>query len=571
MLLKIFFSFLAPRFFLPLFLIVILAFASGCTPTRISSAPDQASGAIINPPEEVVIGPELPDDDGITLTHAERLAMESTGELDKGLSAEEKKQVELHFKYFVHKKRDTFERFLERGERYLPYLKRTLRERGLPEEIAYLAMVESGYNPNAISPVGALGMWQFMPFTGKKYGLMQNAWVDERRDPFKATHSAADYLLKLHGDFGNWLFAIAAYNAGEGKIGKAIECTGAEDFFELCRLNNTIPEEKTRLKNETQQYVPRFLAVCKIMRNLEALGFKKPNSYLGYDLAEITVPEGCDLNALARKLGMKWEDFSAVNPAFKRTISPPFATSQAYVPKSQKELAMAWLVTKEAKIYAGWDEYKVRKGDTLSKISKKFGTPMDLIRVANKLKSDKLRVGAVLLVPGDAAAARDFLRADSGGKGAPKAVASAAASGSAKAVPGRYTVKQGDTLFFIAKAYDVNLNDLRAANGMRSGESALQLGQILNIPGGVPAAAPASAKKAVASAPDKKAATAAEPGKKTDVTEKIDKPDKQIVVRQGDTLYALARRNNTSVDEICSANGITDKSRLKPGQKLILP
>ena len=145
-----------------------------------------------------------PRDDGVPLSPDELYAFKTVSDFDRNLSEEEARIVELHFKFFVHQHRAMFERFLERSSRFMPYIRATFSARGIPADIAYLCMVESGGNPNARSPAGASGIWQFMPITGRKFGLTQNALVDERRDPYKATYAASDYLLKLYSDFGDW-------------------------------------------------------------------------------------------------------------------------------------------------------------------------------------------------------------------------------------------------------------------------------------------------------------------------------------------------------------------------------
>ncbi len=531
--------------------------------------------------EEVVELPVLPEDDGLPLSAEERKAMQSTGKLDAGLSTEELRQVQLHFKFYVHKHRKTLERYLARSEAYLPYVRQVLRERGLPEEIAYLPFVESGFNPNAVSPVGAVGMWQFMPFTGRKYGLSQDSWVDERRDPFKATGAAADYLTKLHGDFNDWLFAISAYNAGEGKIGKAIECTGADDFFELCRLNPTIPEEKMRLKDETQQYVPRFLAFCKIMRNLEILGFAQPNPTAGLDLAEVSVPAGTDLQNLAAKAGWSWEDFSLMNPAYRRKVSPPSVSTTAYVPKAQTETITAWLATPDARIYAGWKEYKVRKGDTVASVAKRYGVSSASIKNANRLNSDRLAAGQTLMVPGSAkeaaamqetvVAARTERASAGGGSRASVPVArpaSSTPSARTRPVKDTHTVGSGETIHSISRRYGITPEELRTANGLAIDFTALRAGQKLLIPaeGGATGSSGGSASSG---------STGQGGGSGSGGTGGSGgagkAPGKTITVQSGDTLYSLASRNNTSVESLRKANGLGSKSSIKPGQKLRLP
>ncbi|MDR1126247.1 MAG: LysM peptidoglycan-binding domain-containing protein [Deltaproteobacteria bacterium] len=504
--------------------------------------------------------PNLPADDGIPLTAAERQALHSTGELDRSLTADQKKQVERHFKYFLRRNRAGFQVYLQRAEGYLPYVKQVLREKGLPEELASLALVESGFNCNAVSRSGATGMWQFMRYTGTRYGLIQNYWTDERRDPYKATEAAANYLKQLYEYFGDWHLAIASYNGGEGKISRALQHTGAESFFELSRLNKDIAEYKLQLRPETQQYVPRFLAVVKIMRNLELLGFQEPDPARAYDLVAIKVGPGADLSALARQAGLSYADFKALNPAYRQKISPVSGHSTAYVPGKSRDKCLAWLAKPQARSFAGWQQYKVRRGDSLYALSQRHGVPIETLRQANNLKGSSLREGATLLVPGGGKAApapvakpTQAAQKQSGSankntaqkSNAQNSLASSSGQpGSASAGRVLHTVQRGENLYQISRAYNVSLSALQTANKMSAADSFVLVGQKLVIPG----PGEAGLKTAVAA------------GK-----------SRIVVVRKGDTLYSLAQKNNTSVDKLIQTNKLGRNAMIKPGQKLLLP
>lgn len=629
--------------------LLLAAVLSGCAAKKHSGDDEK----YVQDTEELVEVPYIPRDDGLPLAPNELKAFNTKGQLDANLSQEDTRTVELHFKFFVHQHRRTFERYLERSGRYLPYVKKVFTERGLPEELAYLFMVESGGNPNAISPVGATGLWQFMPFTGKKFGLKQTSWHDERRDPFKATYAASDYLLKLYDDFSNWHLAAAAYNAGEGKIGRAVDGTGAVDFFELCRLDCVL-EEKAQLKDETRQYVPRLIAIAKIMRNLELLGFTKPSPADAYDLQTISVPPGTNLTGLARNLGLTWDEFSAMNPAFRRTASPPTATTTAYVLPTMVAGAETWLASDDARMYAGWKEYTVQKRDTLASIAKRnrisvaslrqangfsalpkpgstimlpggsrkadpvmaalpestspvrgrvgkhtvgagdtlfslaraWGTTPDSIRQLNKLSSDMLQQGQRLSVPSDS---KDY-----------KASAVVARQGKASArqsAAASHTVRKGETLSSIAAAYNVSVGEVMRANNFTS-KSRLSLGQSLDIP---QKAEPAARQETASAATDKaappaKQTTAGKPGatskqpqgtkaaaQKAEPVKLISRVQaadagtpakanvKVATIQQGDTLYSLAKKHNTSVGDLRKANKLTEKSHLKLGQQIVIP
>ena len=621
----------ASRFrFLSLLLLFVVLAASACATRKDYNELDK-----YRPDEEELIDFNYtPRDDGQSLTSAEERAFRTLGELDRNLSQEETAIVELHFKYFVHERRGTFERFLGRTARFLPHMQLALRERGIPEDVVALAMAESGGNPNAISPAGAAGLWQFMPFTGRKYGLAVNSWIDERRDPFKATYAAADYLLKLYGDFKDWRLAIAAYNAGEGKIGRAVEQAGSRNFFDICRLGPTL-DTKTRLKPETMDYVPRVIAMAKIMRNLKRLGFTPPTGAEAYSLNPVTLPPGTNLSALARSVGLTWDEFQSMNPAFRRTASPPTTETTAYVPPDKMAEVSGWLQSPDSRSFAGWKEHTVRKGDSIASIARKnkistralteangfsklpkpgsviiipkggasvepvmpamaekgsraqhpsgkyavqagdtlfslahqWGTSVESIREANRLgKSNSLRIGQRLSVPGDSKK--------------PPAGETRSSSGAAKGgLSGAYTVKPGDTLGGIAASTGVSTGMLCRLNDLTP-QSTLRIGQkLLLSPDGEETPAPRAAAPApkAAEQPVKAAPKAPEPEpakeapKKPEASKPAPQKGKTITVAPGDTLYSLARKNNTTADKIAKANGLNQKTPIKPGQKLKLP
>ncbi len=516
----------------------------------------------IDAPDETVDS-YVPIDDGKPLTREELAAFHSTGELDRTLSVEEKQQVELFFKSYVHNYRGTIERFLKRSELYMPFVEQVFRDRGMPVELSCLAFVESGFNPNAVSRAGAGGMWQFMPFTGRKYGLSQDRWLDERRDPYKATQAAADYLTKLHDFFnGDWLLAIAAYNAWEGKIGRALAGTDTKTNFEICRKNDML-DDKAQLKEETQQYLPRFLAFTKIMRNLEALGFTRPHPDKALKLASVDVPAGVDLMWFAREINLDWEQFKGLNPAYLRSISPPSAKTVARVPETREKAAMAWLARKDVSLYAGWRDYKVRRGDSLGRSASRTGSTTALLRKANGRKSNSLRVGEYLLVPGSVRAARSTLAkvARDSLPSIPRTKDGKPATGYA----GTHAVVSGDTLFGLALAWGTTVDDICLLNDIEPG-ARLKIGQKLYVPSGKNVGR-AFAAGSVEQTPEAKPAVSL-----VSSVRGSRGAGKYVAVQQGDTLSGLARAHGCTVADICKANGITPKTRLAVGRELyILP
>ena len=512
-------SIISPR--LACALLIMALAGGGCLP-KTQNASYLNDGIYVQDQEEEVGEPYIPRDDGIPLSAEELKAFTSKGQLDASLSHEHSQIVELHFKSFVHRNRLTFERYLARSARYLPYAKKVFQEKGLPEEMAYLFIIESGGNPNAYSRAKATGLWQFMSFTGKKYGLTQSNWYDERRDPFKSTHAAADYLLKLYNDFGDWHLAAAAYNAGEGKIGRALAGTGAKTFFELCERNEQL-DQKTRLRKETLQYVPSLIAVSKIMRNLDTLGFTAPAPEEAYDLTPVDVPPGTSLTQLARSTNLTWDEFSAMNPAFRRTASPPTMRTVAYLPHNIVENAQAWLASAESRKYSSWQEYKVKRGDTLNTLAKRNKTTVAAIQQANDIKKLPLP-GKTILIP-NGHDAEPILAALPEKNKAPQGRA------------GKYTIKGGDSLFSLASEWGTSVESIQELNKLSS--SRLQVGQVLSIP---------SDSNKYKNVP--KAGT--------------------HIVRRGESLSTIASAYDVSVSDILKANRLNSKTKLQIGQKLYI-
>ncbi|GFM34739.1 lytic transglycosylase [Desulfovibrio subterraneus] len=493
----------------------------------------QASGDPDVPSEDVSSLDETPGQDSSPLTAEEQEALNTRLDINIDMDDSDREIVEQYFKYFTHSRREVFERYLERAELYLPYARKVFKDKGLPDEVVYLAFVESGFNPNAYSRAGAAGMWQFMPYTGRKYGLKYDWWIDERRDPFKATHAAADYLNKLYADFGDWYLAIAAYNAGEGKIGRAMKGTGAESFFELTQKNDQL-SHKAQLRQETRHYVPKFLAIVKIMRNLEKLGFKPISLDCGVELAEMRVKGGTDLLALSESCGLEWKTFSSYNPAFSRQVSPPDHDATIYLPAKQLAAASTFVASSKSRPYAGWKSYSIKSGDSWYRISRKFNVPVTVLKSVNKNSSNVLRVGQLVMIPGggsSSAVAWDMSRAKT------RSIAQKRSN---------YRVQTGDTLSAISRETGVSLQTLMEANGLTA-KSMLKVGQKLYVPDN-------SFKKTVAS------------------RKQAEEVKKSIVysVRRGESLWSIARKFGVSHQDVMRWNQLDKQSQLHPGDQIKL-
>lgn len=477
-------------------------------------APEEAP-AVPSPLDELAeVAPEVAPED-----LAERSAAESRL-VDVDIPIELNDTVLSWVDFFTTRYREKFLQGLVRSGRYLPMIRDIFRAEGLPLDLAYLVHVESAYRPEALSRAGARGLFQFMAATARRYGLRVDWWVDERVDPEKATRAAAAYLKDLYSMFGDWHLALAAYNAGEGKVQRSLQGTGTTSFWSLARTR--------ALARETRSYVPAILAATVISKDPARYGFEfSPEPPLDYDT--ITVRGAADLRVLARCAGTDLETMRTLNPALRRLQTPPGGTTQVRVPKDTGEATLAAFEKIPAANRVLVRYHRVRRGDTLSAIARRYGIPVAELQRLNGLRSKRLlRVGQVLKIPSGgtgSAAARD-------GGGGPAAPASWAVV---------YRVQPGDTLSAIARRYGTTVNEIARANRIR-GASVLRVGQRLKIP--------------VSRAANGHAAGAAgrRPGVHT--------------VRPGETLWRIASRYSMSVEELCVLNGISREDVLRPGMRL---
>lgn len=415
--------------------------------------------------------------------------------------------------------REAFRGGYQRMGRYEPMIRRILKEEGVPQDLIYLAFIESTFKPHAYSRARAKGMWQFMAPTGKRYGLDRDYYVDERSDFEAATHAAAQYLRDLHEMFGDWYLAMAAYNAGEMKVSRAIARTGKKDFWALSRTRH--------LRRETKNFVPSILALSIISRDPAKYGHpdlvKDPP--LTYDW--VTVDGPTEISLVAKLTGSSESEIRELNPKLLRSITPPGVdTFRLRVPAGTGDTfqqAYAKLPDSE-KIAEVLARYRVRSGDTLSSIARRHGTTVAAIAQANGLgRRSRIYAGHVLLVP----------------KGGGGWSASAGwADGPVADSSGIYVVRRGDTLSAIAARNGTRVSDLTELNGL-SERSILHPGQRLRV------------------------SADAGSGASDDGGEEI-----YYTVRSGDTLSSIARMHGTSVQGLQSLNGLSHRSILHPGDRM---
>ena len=309
--------------------------------------------------------------------------------------------VQSHIRYFNTSIRNRFEQWLVRLSRYRPLVENIFTEFHLPSDLVYLSLVESGFNPYAYSRAKATGPWQFMKGTAKLYGLRVDAYVDERRDPIKSTVAAARYLRDLYDLFGAWPLAMAAYNAGEGKVMRALQKARAESFTDI---------SKTRLiRRETKEYVPRFMAATIIAKNPDRYGFSQEASE-PHQFEEVVVTRPLHFHAIANATGVPYTELRLLNPELRRDATPP--GDDAYllkVPVGTKAKVEQLLdriptykfppLAKSQLASAGSSRwYKVRVGDTLEKVSRRFRIPLKTLKTRNNLTGPTIRPGDFLVI-----------------------------------------------------------------------------------------------------------------------------------------------------------------------------
>ncbi len=311
--------------------------------------------------------------------------------------------VQSHIRYFNTSIHNRFEQWLLRLSRYRPLVENIFAEFHLPSDLVFLSLVESGFNPYAYSRAKATGPWQFMKGTAKVYGLRVDSYVDERRDPIKSTVAAARYLRDLYDLFGTWPLAMAAYNAGEGKVMRALQKAQAESFSDI---------SKTRLiRRETKEYVPRFMAATIIAKNPDRYGFTQETSE-PHQFEEVVVNRPLHFHAIANTTGIPYEELRLLNPELRRDATPPggelYHLKVPVGTKSKVEQLLERIPSHKfpalpakaqfASTNSSSRWYKVRVGDTLEKLSKRFHIPLKTLKSKNSLTGPTIRPGDFLII-----------------------------------------------------------------------------------------------------------------------------------------------------------------------------
>jgi membrane-bound lytic murein transglycosylase D len=433
--------------------------------------------------------------------------------------------VEKEIKRFQKGDRNFFIGSYKRSGKYRPMIVKQLKEAGLPEELSWLPLVESGFKIKALSRARALGLWQFIPSTGYKFGLKRDHYVDERMDVEKSTEAAIAYLKELHGIFGDWLTVLAAYNCGEGRVLRVISrqhMNYLDNFWDLYR----------QLPYETARYVPRFLAASHIIKNPEKYGMDL-NVALDEEIPFETVKtkKRMNLGNIARSISVSKEDMYSLNSElrFKTTPEKEYELKVPAGKAGKFYSVLAKIPTSKRPGGPVYVRHKIRKGESLSVIARKYRTSVRAIVAANRLSSKhRIRAGKWLKIP-----------TRSSGYSGPKTYASAQRAVT-KGETVKYRVKKGDSLWLLARRFNTTVSIIKRVNGLRSNR--LQIGQVLKIGEGTTK----TTKKAASSS------------------------SKTYTVRKGDSLYLIARRNGIKLEKLLELNRMTKSSTIYPGQTIRL-
>ncbi|QSQ13606.1 LysM peptidoglycan-binding domain-containing protein [Myxococcus landrumensis] len=484
--------------------------------------------------------------------------------------------VAQYIQFFQGPGRRWFRKWMARSARYLPVMQPILDQHGLPRDTVYLAMIESGFSAHAYSWAHAAGPWQFISSTGKQYGLKQDFWVDERRDPIKATHAAATYLKDLYGELGHWYLAWAGYNTGSGRVRRMVERHGTRNFWAL--------SEEKGLAKETKHYVPKLIAAALVAKNPSAFGFsekefeyEQPLEFDVVDLADAT-----DLDVVARAAGVPIQSVQDLNPELKRWCTPPATAKRPYklrLPMGAGPRFVEGFQKISPSERLTFRVHKVKRGDTLSQIAERYGSASEAILQMNRLKSAKtLKLNSELVIPVPAgkaspqggALANKVAQARRSGvvvhrpedevpAGTPKGPL-AAGPVKTEIVNGRtritYGVQSGDSLWIIATKFNVGVDDLKKWNNLRRRNPTLQIGSLVYVwPNGPAQVAPPTSTVVVAK---QVASNAGKAGGKVHA------------LAEGETLWSIAQRYGVTVEDIMRWNNIKDHRTIPTGKVLSL-
>ncbi len=431
---------------------------------------------------------------------------------------------------------DYLDRVAQRATPYLYHILEALEERNMPMDLALLPVVESAFHPFAYSRSHASGIWQFIPATGKRFGLKQNWWYDGRRDITEATRAALDYLENLNDRFnGDWQHALAAYNSGERNVERAIkrnqQAKKDTDFFSL------------RLPRETRGYVPSLLAVAEIVANPDKYNITlMPIADEPY-FEKIDIDGQLDLSTAANLTGLSIDELYTLNPGLNRWATDPQGPHSLLIPLDKAEKFKSGLADIPMEERVGWNQHTIKQGETLSGIADRYKTSIDTIRATNNLRGNLIRTGQSLVIPTSKQPGKFYtLSLENRWLGDLK-----------KEGTGNkyiYTVRRGDSLWTISRRYEVTIRELAGWNGINT-RSIIRPGQKLSLWIKSPGSDDSTQKSAVAYTRSAEGHI-------------------EYTVKRGDSLWLISRRFGVTIAQLQQWNNLSSGKYLQPGQKLVL-
>jgi membrane-bound lytic murein transglycosylase D len=502
-------------------------------------APALISSAAEPPEEEASLHPEMqnPQGEAEDVTFLTELEQTRLSQDDSPvLPVVSNERVEAFIELFEGPQKQWMERALRRSGRYSQRMKQILREEGLPEDLVYLALIESGFNPYAYSSAKAMGIWQFIPGTGRRYGLVINWWIDERRDLEKSARAAAHYLKNLYGLFDDWYLAAAAYNAGEGKMQRAIHKYDSTCFWDLSRYRY--------LQRETKNYIPKFLAALTVAKDPGRYGFADVQYDAPLLYETVPVPDATDLAVIAKGCGKSLALLNKLNPQLLRGCTPPdYPDYEVKVPLGTKELFLAYYSQLDPAKRLTFRRHQIRKDETLSHIAQQYGISVDSIMAMNRLNSrHSIREGKSLIIP---LPASYQVATNESRTWKPVKLPDLSDRGYRKIV---HVVEPGDSLWQISHRYGVSVSSLITWNRKHS-SSRIRPGQkiVVWVKGPTPQNPPKVAKASPAEGQGE---------------------EFWYTVKPGDSLWEIAREFDVTVAQLSRWNQIDIRQPIRPGLQL---
>ena len=456
-------------------------------------------------------------------------------------------------------------RLLNRKLFYRPFMIEMYREAGLPTDITYLPLLESAFNPKAYSWAHASGLWQFIPSTGKIFGLRDSYWLDERRDPIKSTEASIAYFKRLYNMFDDWYLALASYNTGEGRVRRLVR----EKKKELIEAG--MPEENIKvtywdlqLPKETMNYVPLYIAYQIIAKNPKCFGYIIDSTITPFPYDTIKISDCVDMAKIAKGIGISADSLKGINPHIKQFCTPPDAKDvNLYIPLGTKELYTKFYSTLKSDDKIKWHRYKIASGDNLGSIAKKFGTTIQAIKDMNKMKNNALVAGRYILLPlPESGVDLTKIIAEEEKKAAAKPAREKQMPTAGNSEKINYKVSSGETFYSIARLYDISISDIQSWNPNITPKS-LRAGDILIIymNGQAGQQAAAATKSTQTTQTQQNIATQSQPtsGEK-----------QKYVVKDGDNLYQISLKLNVKLSDLIEWNN-KDKNKpiIRPGETLV--